>query len=99
MEAQAWQHSPTTRFGGLLQSLTGREIEALDLAGSGLSMKAIAQVLGISSGTVSWHLKNAYQKLGVGCRDDALRKARAQKIIRPANVAGHVCPVCSCKLV
>ena len=76
------------------QSLTEREIEALELAGTGLSMKGIAQTLGISSGTVSWHLKNAYQKLGVGSRQDALKKARAQRLIG----ALHVCPVCACRL-
>ena len=94
MEAHVWQHSAMVPMGGLLQSLTEREIEALDLAGNGLSMKGIAQVLGISSGTVSWHLKNAYQKLGVGCRDDALKKARAQHIIRQ----GTMCPACAGRL-
>lgn len=94
MEAQAWQHRTAAPMGGVPAVLTEREIEALDLAGNGLSVKGIAQVLGISSGTVSWHLKNIYQKLGVSSREDALKKARARKIIRP----GTVCPVCSCRL-
>ena len=94
METQTWQQLPATSAKPLYQPLTDRELAALDLAGNGLSMKGIAQILGISSGTVSWHLKNAYQKLGVGCRDDALKKARAQNIIRP----GSVCPACACRL-
>ena len=95
MEAQTWQHSTVVSRISQLQPLTEREIEALRLAGNGLSMKGIAQVLGISSGTVSWHLKNAYQKLGVGCREDALKKARAQRIIKQ-EIA--VCPHCACRL-
>lgn len=94
MEAHAWQHSPAVPMAGLPEVLTEREVEALDLAGNGLSVKGIAQVLGISSGTVSWHLKNVYKKLGVGCREGALKKARAQRIIRPVTV----CPMCACKL-
>ncbi len=70
------------------------QIEALELAGTGLSMKGIAQTLGISSGTVSWHLKNAYRKLGVNSRQAALKKARARHLIGGL----HTCPVCACRL-
>ena len=88
------QALPASFQHGQHQALTEREIEALELAGTGLSMKGIAQALGISSGTVSWHLKNAYQKLGVGSRQDALKKARAQRLIGGLQV----CPVCACRL-
>ncbi|MDM4769884.1 response regulator transcription factor [Solimonas sp. SE-A11] len=74
---------------GVRQELTVREGEVLALAGQGLSIKGIAQALGISSGTVTWHLKNCYQKYGVGCREQALRQARLQAQIRP--VATSVC--------
>lgn len=74
---------------GVRQELTARESEVLALAGQGLSIKGIAQALGISSGTVTWHLKNCYQKYGVGCREQALRQARLQAQIRP--VATSVC--------
>lgn len=77
--------------GGAPQDLTGREREVLGLAGQGLSIKGIAQALGISSGTVTWHLKNCYQKYGVGCREQALRQARLQAQIRPMGTA-----VCEC---
>lgn len=78
----------------LREALTERELDVLELAGRGLSMKGIAQVLLISSGTVSWHLKNSYQKLDAGCRDEALRKARAQGLIEPYAV----CRLCACRL-
>ena len=77
--------------GGHPQDLTEREREVLGLAGQGLSIKGIAQALGISSGTVTWHLKNCYQKYGVGCREQALRQARLQAQIRPIGTA-----VCDC---
>ena len=81
--------SPQPMPDGIHQALTTRESEVLALAGQGLSIKGIAQALGISSGTVTWHLKNCYQKYGVGCREQALRQARLQAQIRP--VATSVC--------
>lgn len=79
---------------GAIDALTGREIEVLKLAGTGLSRKGIAQALGISSGTVKWHLQNSYHKLGAGSREEALRRARDQNLIQPSLV----CPVCACRL-
>ncbi|HSW14453.1 MAG TPA: helix-turn-helix transcriptional regulator [Solimonas sp.] len=76
---------------GVRQDLTAREREVLGLAGQGLSIKRIAQTLGISSGTVTWHLKNCYQKYGVGCREQALRQARLQAQIGPVGTS-----VCTC---
>ena len=73
------------------QDLTVREREVLELAGQGLSIKGVAQALGISSGTVTWHLKNCYQKYGVGSREQALRQARLQEQIRPVGTS-----VCTC---
>lgn len=72
--------------------LTSREIDVLKLAGQGLSTKSIARALAIEPGTASWHLKNAYQKLGVGCREEAVTKARTENLIG----ASVVCPTCSC---
>lgn len=76
-------------------ALTGREIEVLELAGRGLSMKGMARLLRISDDTVKWHLKNAYQKLQSGSREEALRKARERGLVGPALV----CPVCAGALV
>ncbi|AXQ30023.1 LuxR family transcriptional regulator [Solimonas sp. K1W22B-7] len=91
---QVHQSYPAPTPNGRYQSLTGREIDALELAGTGLSMKSIAQELGISCSTVRWHLKNAYQKLGAVSREDALKKARARQLIG----AVIVCQVCACRL-
>lgn len=78
------------------QSLpTHRELEILELAGRGLSMKSIARELNISPGTVSWHLKNLYCKLGAGSREEALRKARIGRLIETVQV----CPICSGSMV
>ncbi len=63
-------------------SLTIRETEILELLGRGLSVKSIARALAISPGTVKWHMKNVYWKLGATFRDDALSKARLQQIIQ-----------------
>ena len=78
----------------LLQALTAREVEILELAGTGLSVKGLARELGITPMTASWHIKNSYQKLNVGSREEALRKAREMGLIRPQLV----CRICACKL-
>lgn len=72
-------------------ALTDRERDVLGLAGRGLSIKGIAQALGISSGTVTWHLKNCYRKYGVSGREQALRQARARAQIDFAGTS-----VCTC---
>ena len=76
------------------QPLTERELVILALMGKGLSVKGVAQTLGISPGTVTWHAKNSYIKLGACSREVALRKARAQKIIEDIVV----CEVCACAM-
>lgn len=62
--------------------LTPREMEILECLGTGLSVKGAARGLSISPGTVKWHVKNIYYKLGASSREDALAKARVRNIIR-----------------
>jgi LuxR family maltose regulon positive regulatory protein len=62
--------------------LSEREREVIALLSKALSTKSIARVLGLSSGTVKWHLKNIYSKLDATAREEALAKARALGIIR-----------------
>jgi len=50
--------------------LTRRETEVARLAASGLSNREIADELIVSVRTVENHLQRAYDKLGVGSRDD-----------------------------
>lgn len=76
------QHTKTSTSEALyIGSLSPREIEILKLLGRGLSMKGTARGLAISPGTVKWHVKNLYEKLGASSREDALSKARLRQLI------------------
>ncbi len=92
MEVQETQ--ATYQDNGSLTPLTGRELEILELAGKGLSIKGVAKVLNITGGTVAWHLKNSYQKLRAGGREHALQIARELRLIEHKLV----CPVCACSI-
>jgi DNA-binding NarL/FixJ family response regulator len=59
----------------LVEPLTAREIEVLELVSEGLSNKAIAERLGISDQTVKFHLASITGKLGASNRTDAVRRA------------------------
>jgi LuxR family maltose regulon positive regulatory protein len=67
--------------GGLVEPLSGRELEVLQLAASGLSNQQIAAKLYLSEGTVKTHLHNIYGKLGASNRIQALQMAREQGIL------------------
>jgi LuxR family maltose regulon positive regulatory protein len=56
-------------------SLTGREIEILQLLSQRLSNKEIARQIYVAPGTVKRHAENIYKKLGVHGRRDAVSKA------------------------
>lgn len=64
-----------------VDALSLRESEILGLLAQALSTKSIARVLDVSAGTVKWHLKNVYAKLGVVSREQAVLKARALRLI------------------
>ncbi|MBD2355341.1 response regulator transcription factor [Tolypothrix sp. FACHB-123] len=53
-------------------TLTPREIEVLEMLGSGLSNKAIAKQLQISEHTVKFHISSIFQKLAVSSRTEAV---------------------------
>jgi DNA-binding NarL/FixJ family response regulator len=59
----------------LVESLTPRETQVLELVADGLSNKAIAGMLGISDETVKFHLGSILGKLGASNRTDAVRIA------------------------
>ena len=55
-------------------TLSQREVEILRLASKGMSNKDIANALFLSVRTVKAHLTNIFNKMGVGCRTDAIVK-------------------------
>jgi LuxR family maltose regulon positive regulatory protein len=68
--------SPGISNRGLVEPLTAREIEVLQLLESGLLNRQIADQLVISVGTVKRHTANIYGKLGVQTRTQAIVRAR-----------------------
>jgi LuxR family maltose regulon positive regulatory protein len=67
----------------LVEPLTARELDVLALLAQGLTNKEIAQRLVISPGTVKQHAYNLYQKLQVGNRQQAVKRASDLEIRFP----------------
>jgi LuxR family maltose regulon positive regulatory protein len=65
----------------LLDPLSGREIEVLQLLATGLGNADIARKLFLSTGTVKRHVNNIYSKLNVHSRMEAVAKGRELKVI------------------
>lgn len=65
-------------------ALTNREIEILRLVATGLSNRHISRRLFITEATVKRHLTNAYTKLDVSSRAQAVRKAQEFDLVREA---------------
>lgn len=60
-----------------VEPLTQREEEVLALLAQGKTNREIAAALTIALSTVKWYLRQIYNKLGVGSRDEAVERARA----------------------
>lgn len=58
----------------VIESLTSREREVLQLMAEGLANKQIALRLSISEHTVKFHLSSLYGKLGVASRTEAVKR-------------------------
>ncbi len=65
----------------LIDALTDREMEVLQLISDGFSNKEIAEKLVVTVGTVKTHTSNIYRKLNVIGRTKALAKARELNLI------------------
>jgi DNA-binding NarL/FixJ family response regulator len=61
----------SVKEGGLIESLSEREVEVLKFLAQGLTNKDIAQTLFLSVRTVEAHLRNIFGKLGVRSRTEA----------------------------
>ena len=62
-----------------VEDLSPRELEILELLAGGFPNKAIADRLGLTDGTVRWHLRHVYHKLHVRSRTEAALKFKAAK--------------------
>jgi DNA-binding NarL/FixJ family response regulator len=71
----------------LVEDLTHREIQLLQLVAEGFSNKALAQKLSISENTVKYHLKKILQKLGTQNRTEAVAYAIGAGLIKPEHEA------------
>ncbi len=71
----------------MIEPLTDRELQILNLTGKGLTNKAIAVQLAISDRTVQNHLANIFQKLNAESRTEAVMRAVSLGLI-PPNLAG-----------
>ena len=72
--------------GGSAGVLSARELEILLLAARGLSNYQIARSLTVAEGTIKRHLSNTYDKMGVGSRGEATRKALYEEWITIQDV-------------
>jgi DNA-binding NarL/FixJ family response regulator len=81
LDADAWLIAPESPSNGgdpeeaVVEALTPRELEVLDLLAQGLPNKAIASRLAISDQTVKFHVASICGKLGAANRTDAVRRA------------------------
>jgi len=58
----------------VVEDLSPRERDILELVAGGFPNKEIAQRIGLSDGTVRWHLRHVYHKLHVRSRTEAALK-------------------------
>lgn len=65
----------------VIEPLTPRELQVLELVAEGLGNRAIAERLGISDQTVKFHVASISGKLGAMNRTDAVRRAVRRGLI------------------
>jgi LuxR family maltose regulon positive regulatory protein len=66
---------------GLIEPISDREREILNLIADGSTNSVISTALFISQNTVKWHLKNIFGKLGVSNRTSAVAIARQLELL------------------
>jgi DNA-binding CsgD family transcriptional regulator len=68
--------------------LTSREYEVLTALNDGLTTKAITRLLNITESTVKNHIKNLFDKLGVGSRLELVMFARYHRVLESNERSG-----------
>jgi DNA-binding NarL/FixJ family response regulator len=79
--APLWIENQAGEPSDLIEQLTPRETEILELLAQGLANKQIALDLEISEHTVKFHVSSIYTKLGVANRMEAVRLGLQQGLI------------------
>ncbi len=79
-EAQS-QSQPLPDQSALVEPLTPRELEVLQLMAEGHTNQQIADELIISVGTAKWYTSEIYGKLGVNNRTQAVARAREFELV------------------
>lgn len=80
----AWQGQVVEkreRVQQMIEALSERELEVLQLLATGITNHEIARQLFVSVSTIKTHINNIYTKLGVHTRLQAVKKAREQGIL------------------
>lgn len=81
VEADAFLIADASPGDALVEPLTPRELQVLELVADGLPNKAIARRLGVSDETVKFHLGSVFGKLGASNRTDAVRLALRRGLV------------------
>jgi LuxR family maltose regulon positive regulatory protein len=66
---------------GIVEPLTSRELQILEMLAAGMSNQAIARQLVVSLDTVKKHVSHVLGKLGAASRTEAVARARQLALI------------------
>jgi WD40 repeat protein/DNA-binding CsgD family transcriptional regulator len=78
--------------GSVVEQLTQREQEVLQLIVDGSSNRDIANLLYVTVSTVKWHIRQIYTKLGVRSRVQAIVRARQLNLISSGDTSNFQLP-------
>jgi DNA-binding NarL/FixJ family response regulator len=81
IEADAFLITDESTREALIEPLTPRERQVLELVADGLPNKEIGRRLGISDETVKFHVGSVFGKLGASNRTDAVRLALRRGLV------------------
>lgn len=81
VHAEAFLIADASPAEALVEPLTPRELQVLELVADGLPNKAIALRLGVADETVKFHLGSVFGKLGASNRTDAVRRALRRGLV------------------